>query len=130
MIRHLVATVLLAAVAVADWFAWLGWDQKRVEHPDGHTTGPYEAWQVVGLVVVLMLVGGVAAYRRYGLATTFGFTVGLTAAVSYDWSADDGSGLWVVGAGMVAVSTLVATGLAAAMISAITRRPPARGTGI
>lgn len=127
MIRHLVAAVLLTAVAAADWAVWLGWDQKYVEHSDGHVSGPYEAWQVVGLVAVLVIVGGVAAHLRYALAATFGITVGLTAAASYDWS-DDGSGLWLVGAAAVALGTLCATGAATAVISAVSRGVRARGT--
>ena len=49
------AGVLLAALAAlgtaAAYLIWLGWHASKDIHPDGSQTGPYEAWQVVGLVL-------------------------------------------------------------------------------
>ncbi|MEU0074916.1 hypothetical protein ABZ027_36095 [Streptomyces sp. NPDC006332] len=111
--------LLTAVVSVAAWAAWLGWDQHRDEHPDGSTTGPYEAWQVIGLVLTLLLPVCWAAYRRHFAAAVLGTTVGLTAAVGYDWS-DDSSGLWVVGVAMVMLGTLLATAAVSAVTASVT----------
>ncbi|MFF3289131.1 hypothetical protein [Streptomyces sp. NPDC003023] len=121
----LLAFLVSALVALAGWAAWLGWDQHRDVHPDGSTTGPYEAWQVIGLVLTLLVPVYWAASRRYYAAAVPGITVGLTSAAFYDWS-DDGSGLFLIGVGMVMVGSLAVTSAVTAVIVAVKRpRPPA-----
>ncbi|MET9699959.1 hypothetical protein ABZY31_23955 [Streptomyces sp. NPDC006529] len=127
-LSHLLATVVLAAGAMAAWAAWLGWDQHRDVHPDGATTGPYEAWQVIGLVLTLLVAVYWAASRGHVVAAALGPGIGLTAAAAYDWS-DDGSGLFVIGAGLVLVGTLVVAGGLALLIAARTRNGAAGRVG-
>ena len=62
---YLLATLVMAVVSLAMWAAWLGWDQHRDVQPDGSTTGPYEAWQVIGLVLTLLVPVYWAASRRH-----------------------------------------------------------------
>ncbi|MDT0609798.1 hypothetical protein [Streptomyces lancefieldiae] len=123
--HRLVSGVVAAVAASALWAAWLGWDQQRDVQPDGSTTGPYEVWQVVGLVLTLLVPVCWAAYRRHAVGAVLGVTAGLTAAAFYDWS-DDSSGLFVVGVGMVMVGALaVTTGVTAAvtgLIAAVGRK--------
>ncbi|MFD9453867.1 hypothetical protein ACFWBC_12335 [Streptomyces sp. NPDC059985] len=107
-VRELFVTLLLVVVAAALWAAWLGWDQERDVHPDGSTTGPYEAWQVIGLVLTLLVPVYWAASRQYVTAAVLGTSLGLAVAACYDWS-DDGSGLFVIGVGMVLIGSLVVT---------------------
>ncbi|MFD3942309.1 hypothetical protein [Streptomyces sp. NPDC058579] len=114
---------VLALVALAAWAAWLGWDQLRDVHPDGSTTGPYEAWQVIGLVLTLLVPVYWAASRRHVVGAVLGTTAGLTVAAFYDWS-DDGSGLFVIGVGTVTVGSLAATAALSAVIAAATRGRP------
>ncbi|MEU5979734.1 hypothetical protein [Streptomyces sp. NPDC047315] len=123
LIRHLLTTLALAGAAAAAWAAWLGWDQQRDQHADGYTTGPYEAWQVVGLVFTLLAPVYWAAARAYVPAAVLGTTAGLTVAAYYDWS-DDASGLFVIGVGMIMLGTLAATGLVSSLVS--TWKPRAR----
>lgn len=118
--------VLLAGVAVAMWASWLGWDQHRDVHPDGSTTGPYEAWQVAGLALGLLIPVCWAALRGHGRAAVLGISGGLTLAAAYDWS-DDASGLFVVGAGMVMLGSAAATGLVTLLTSTLHRA--VAGTG-
>ncbi|MFB7369565.1 hypothetical protein ACFC0D_06960 [Streptomyces sp. NPDC056222] len=117
------ATTLLplVLVPVAAWAAWLGWDQHRDVHPDGSVTGPYEAWQVIGLVLTLVAPVYWAASRHRIPGAVLGTTAGLTAAAFYDWS-DDSSGLFVIGVGMVMVGSLVGTYALSALAAAVTRR--------
>ncbi|MEW2396651.1 hypothetical protein [Streptomyces sp. NPDC046862] len=116
--RQLLSFLLLAAVTVGAWAAWLGWDQHRDVHPDGSTTGPYEAWQVIGLVLTLLAAVYWAASRRHIAACVLGTTAGLTAAAYYDWS-DDASGLYMVGVGMVMLGSLVATAVVSTVIASV-----------
>lgn len=111
-----------AVLSLAGWAGWLGWDQHRDVQPDGTTTGPYEAWQVIGLVLTLLVPVCWAAYRRHVAGAVLGTTGGLTVAAFYDWS-DDASGLFVVGVGMVMVGSLAVTaGLSAAVGAVIAPR--------
>lgn len=96
--------------------------------PDGSETGPYEAWQVIGLVLTLLAPVYWAASRRHIADAVIGTTAGLTVAASYDWS-DDASGLFVVGVGMVLVGSLIATTVASTVIAAATRESPDRPRG-
>lgn len=115
------AILVLAVMTLAVWAAWLGWDQHRDVHPDGSVTGPYEAWQVIGLVLTLLAPVYWAASRRYIAGAVLGVTVGLTVAAYYDWS-DDSSGLFMVGVVMIMMGSLVVTGVACAVIASVTRR--------
>ncbi|MDJ0386054.1 hypothetical protein [Streptomyces sp. G-G2] len=128
---RLAAVLVLAVVTSALWAAWLGWDQHRDVQPDGTTTGPYEAWQVIGLVLTLLAPAYWAVSRYGGAVYALGTTAGLTAAAGYDWS-DDSSGLFVVGVGLVMAGSLVATTVVSAVITAMTRgetRPGRTGPG-
>lgn len=118
---QLVATLVMAGVAAAMWAAWLGWDQLRDVHPDGSVSGPYEAWQVIGLVVTLLVPAYWAAAKRWFVAAVLGTTAGLTVAAFADWSADDGSGLFVIGVGMIAFGSM-AVGTAVAVVAAVRGR--------
>jgi hypothetical protein len=104
-----------AGVSLAVWAAWLGWDQHRDVHPDGTTTGPYEAWQVIGLVLTLLVPVCWAASRGYVAGAVLGTTLGLTVAAYYDWSGDS-SGLFMVGVALVMAGSLVLTAAVSAVI--------------
>ncbi|MER5929952.1 hypothetical protein [Streptomyces sp. NPDC002054] len=114
------APCLLFLIPVAAWAAWLGWDQHRDVQPDGSVTGPYEAWQVIGLVLTLLASVYWAASRGRIAEAVFATTAGLTAAVYYDWS-DDGSGLFMVGVGMVMMASLVTTFALSTLIASVKR---------
>ena len=116
-VPQLVSILLLAGVSLAVWAAWLGWDQHRDVHPDGTTTGPYEAWQVIGLVLILLAPVYWAASRRYLAGAVLGTTAGLTVAAYYDWS-DDSSGLFMVGVVLVMIGSLAVTAVVSAIASA------------
>ncbi|MEU6772313.1 hypothetical protein [Streptomyces sp. NPDC046759] len=117
-VAHVVSIVVLAGVSVAAWAAWLGWDQHRDVHADGSMTGPYQAWQVIGLVVTLLVPVCWAAHRRYFAGTVLGTTAGLTLAACLDWS-DDSSGLFMIGVGMVMIASLVVTVLVCAVTASL-----------
>ncbi|WP_327119034.1 hypothetical protein OG206_22935 [Streptomyces sp. NBC_01341] len=108
----------LAVIAAASWAGWLGWDQHRDVHPDGSTTGPYEAWQVIGLVLTLLVAVYWAASRGRVTAAVTGISVGLTAAAGYDWS-DDSSGLFAVGVTLILIGSLFVTTAVSLAVAAL-----------
>ncbi|MGC9378598.1 hypothetical protein [Streptomyces sp. MH13] len=120
-VPQLVSGLVLAGVTSALWAAWLGWDQRRDVHADGTTTGPYEAWQVIGLVLTLLVPVCWAATRRYFVGAVLGVTAGATVSASYDWS-DDASGLFAIGVGMVMVGSFAVTSALVAVIASRERR--------
>ncbi|MFE2163526.1 hypothetical protein ACFXB3_00335 [Streptomyces sp. NPDC059447] len=120
--------LLLFLVAVSAWAAWLGWDQHRDVQPDGSVTGPYEAWQVIGLVLTLSAAVTWAALRGHAGSAVLGITAGLTVACAYDWS-DDSSGLFALGVVMVMVGTFTATSALSALITHMTRDDGRHGRG-
>ncbi|MEV5434968.1 hypothetical protein AB0K80_02870 [Streptomyces sp. NPDC052682] len=113
-----------AVLAAALWAAWLGWDQQRDVHPDGSSTGPYEPWQVIGLVLTLLPPVCWAAARRHIPAAVFGTTAGLTVAAYYDWS-DDATGLFLIGVLLVMAGSLAATAAVSGVVACA--RPGRRG---
>ncbi|MER8029309.1 hypothetical protein ABTZ78_10140 [Streptomyces bauhiniae] len=116
---------LLPAVASAAlWAAWLGWDQHRDTHPDGSTTGPYEPWQVIGLVLTLLVPVCWGALRRHAQGAVVGTSAGLTIAAFYDWS-DDATGLFMVGVTLILLGSLAATGTVAAVLRSRSESRPA-----
>nr|WP_258318862.1 hypothetical protein [Streptomyces griseorubiginosus] len=117
-------TLVTAGVSMAAWAAWLGWDQHYDVQPDGTSTGPYEAWQVIGLVVTLLVAVYWAASRRHGGPAVLGTTTGLTLAAFLDWS-DDSTGQFMVGVMMVMMGSLTATALVTNVITSV-RRPSAQ----
>ncbi|MGW6848720.1 hypothetical protein ACWGCK_08160 [Streptomyces virginiae] len=118
----------LALTAAAAWAAWLGWDQHRDVQPDGTETGPYEAWQVIGLGLTLLVPVCWAAYRGLAVSAVAGVTTGLTCAAFYDWS-DDASGLFVIGVGMVMAGSLAVTAGVCALIGALKPKTPTARRG-
>lgn len=115
--------LVLAGVSVAAWAAWLGWDQHYDVRPDGSKSGPYEAWQVVGLVLTVLVPVCWAAVRGHSAAAVGGTTVGLTLAAYVDWS-DDASGLFMVGVGLVMVGSFVASAVVSAVVDVLRRDLP------
>ncbi|GAA3930263.1 hypothetical protein GCM10023085_09510 [Actinomadura viridis] len=126
--RHVRMAVAAALLTMLDWLVWLGWDQRYDVHPDGSVSGPYEAWQVIGFVLVLVVAAGPAAWRGHAVATLAGATAGMAVATTFDWS-DDASGLWLVGAFLMTAGTLVLGGVYVGLI-AFLRNQARRTSGL
>ncbi|MFI2754907.1 hypothetical protein ACGIF2_15865 [Cellulomonas sp. P22] len=117
--------LLTGAVTAVAYLALLGWDQVKTVTPDGSATGPYEAWQVVVLVLVLAGTAAVAGWHRRTWVATLTMTVVLTLCWSYDAAtdpADLNDGLWPVGALLVLIGTFVGAAVVAGVAAAVARR--------
>ncbi|MBO3094677.1 hypothetical protein [Cellulomonas dongxiuzhuiae] len=114
---------LVAVLTAACWFAWLGWDtQYRTDPVTGDVTGPYEAWQVVGCVVSLVVVTVLAVRALGGRRAVATVTVTFTAAWVATQAPRDESGLWLVGALLVLLGTAAGAGVVALVAGAGRRR--------
>lgn len=106
-------TFIIAALTTATWWI-LGRDTTRdIDPVTGDVTGPYEAPQVIACVVVLVGLVVIGALLLAVLAVSLPFT----AAWTIEASSTDDSGLWVVGAALVLIGTLVG----GTIVTAVTR---------
>ncbi|GAB3657699.1 hypothetical protein GCM10027589_17910 [Actinocorallia lasiicapitis] len=120
-IRAALTAVAVAAATAGAWALWLGWDQLRDTTPDGGSSGPYEPWQVVGLVLTLTAIVLTGIRRGVPWATVAAFTTALTVSAYVDWS-DDETGLFMVGVTMIAAVSLTISSFASLVLAP---RPPA-----
>lgn len=105
-ITFLAATVVAGLLVLVNWLVWLAWDQRRdIDPVTGDSTGPYEAWQVVGFVVVLIAVTMALARSGQRLAATVGNTLGVALCSWVDWS--EPSGLYLIGVCLATLATFV-----------------------
>lgn len=121
LLLQVLSFVLLAGAVAGAWAAWLGWDQERDEFGDIEAD-PYEAWQVGGLVLTVLVAVVVVAYVRHFVPAVLGSTTGLTFASFYDWS-DDASGLFAVGVALILMGTFVGSALVAVAVGALRGGP-------
>ncbi|MFG1885902.1 hypothetical protein [Micromonospora sp. NPDC049102] len=104
----LIGGLFLAVATVGVWLVWLGWDTGyTVDARTGATSGPYEAWPVIGCVLTLVLLAALAAWRLSPWLVAPVMTIAFTAAWSRQAASRDDSGLWVVGAVLVLIGMAV-----------------------
>lgn len=101
----------LALLTASCWWAWMAWDNSYQTDPAaGTTSGPYQAWQVIGCVVCLIALGVGATVRLPAWLVVPIMPIAFTAAWSWTAASADDSGLWAVGAMLVFVGMLAGTG--------------------
>lgn len=124
--RTLLGVLFLTAATVGAWLLWLGWDTEyTVDAQTGASSGPYEAWQVIGCVLTLVVLAALAGTRLSPWLVAPVMTVAFTAAWSWRAASADDSGLWAVGAILV----LVGMALGSTVVSLVARRVGRRFTG-
>ncbi|MEU4834290.1 hypothetical protein [Streptosporangium sp. NPDC023615] len=109
--------VILAAVSAVNYLAWLGWDRERDVAPDGTVSGPYETWQVAGLVIVLGILAVLAGRRGHPVIGTLAVAGVTWLSWSVDAALSDDSGLWLVGSLLLLPALLAGVGLVAFLAS-------------
>lgn len=117
----------LTAVTVVAYLALLGWDQAKTLDPaTQNETGPYDAWQVVALVVALAGAAFIAGRAGRFLAALVAIPVTLTLAFAVDAATDaTADGLWPIGAALVALGSAAGVALVAAVGQRFRQRHPA-----
>ncbi|GAB7038415.1 MULTISPECIES: hypothetical protein [Catenuloplanes] len=118
MIKNIGGAAALALLAVLTWWMWLGRDSGYRTDVNGNVTGPYEAWQVIGAGVTLLIVLIAALVLRvHPLIVPAVLTLAFTTAWTIHAAGTDDSGLFAVGALLL----LVGLGIASAVVTVGTR---------
>lgn len=121
--RQAAGTLAVAVLSALAWFAWMGWDsQYQVDPVTQVSSGPYEAWQVIGcgLSLLALFVAALLAGIRpllAGAALTLAFTAAWTATAA---RADD-TGLYVVGMMLVLGGLAMATTVVSLVVLGLRR---------
>lgn len=94
----------VVAVAAA-YLALLGWHaEKTLDPATGRETGPYEAWQVIGFVIVLGILAGIMGRAGKALLAIEVLPATVTVLFAIDAATgDNADGLWVVGSLLVLI---------------------------
>ncbi|WP_185149773.1 hypothetical protein [Arthrobacter crusticola] len=104
--RQWASVVLIALLSAGLWVGWFAWDTEYQFDPStGEMAGPYAIWQGVGAFLCGMVVAGFAhRLLRFGVAALV-----LPASFTLAWigtaAVGDVTGLWMVGAILVAFGT-------------------------
>ena len=105
------------------WAGWLAWDTEYDLDPVTDTTsGPYQPWQVIGCVLTLLAAAVVAGPAARPTVAAVVVTVPFTGAWAVSAALTDDSGLFVVGAVLVAAALCVGTWGVALLTGAVLRR--------
>lgn len=107
---RLTASAVLALLTASCWWVWMAWDHSyQIDPATGTTSGPYQAWQVIGCVVCLVALGVGATVHLAAWLVIPIMSIAFTAAWSWTAASADSTGLWGVGAMLVFVGMLAGT---------------------
>lgn len=113
--RSAQAGVSVLAGAVV-WAAWLGWDRTAsYDVVTGTVQSPYVTLQVLGCALTVGVVTAVLAARWSPVAAAAGSSVGFLACWTVDAASQDDSGLFVIGALLLAMGLAAGTAVSAAV---------------
>lgn len=103
----------MAVLSAASWFAWMGWDtQYQIDPVTGVSSGPYEAWQVIGCGLSLLVVfAGAVALRVRHWYVAAALVAAFTAAWIVTAAQQDDTGAYLFGAVLVAAGLAMATAI-------------------
>jgi hypothetical protein len=108
---QVVGVLVVAALSALLWYAWMGRDsQYQVDPVTQVASGPYEAWQVIGcgLSLLVLFIGALVAGVRPLLASA-ALTLAFTAAWTATAAPQDETGMYGVGVIMLLVGLTAAT---------------------
>jgi hypothetical protein len=128
-IRQIVGALVVAALSALQWYAWMAWDTEYQTDPVTQVaSGPYEAWQVAGCAVSLLVVFvGALLLGVRPLWASAALTLAFTAAWTATAAPEDSTGLYGVGMIMLLIGLAAATTTVSLVVAGLRRlRPPRR----
>ena len=121
--RPVIAALALAVVSGALWWVWFGWDTRRdVDPVTGASIGPYEWWQVCACVLSWAVLAWAGTEVLKPAAVILVMPAAFTASWILSAALTDDSGLWGIGAVLVAVGTLAGNALIVGFLRLLLRR--------
>ncbi|KNC18783.1 hypothetical protein AC792_10195 [Arthrobacter sp. RIT-PI-e] len=119
-LQQLLLVIVMVLLSAGLWYGWFAWDTEYyLDASTGEMAGPYRVWQGVGAFlcgIVVMIV----AYRTLHIGVAL---VVLPASFTLAWistaAADDVTGLWMVGAIMVAVGSFLGAAVLLSLTAAV-----------
>lgn len=119
---RLISIAALTLLTASCWLAWMAWDDSYYNDPaTGTTSGPYQAWQVIGCVLCLIALGVGATIRLAAPLVVAVMSVTFTAAWSVTAASRDETGLWIVGAMLIFVGMLCGATVISGLTTAVLR---------
>ena len=121
--RTLLGGLLLALATAGAWVAWLSWESGWTVDPQtGDMSGPYAVWQVAAAVLTLGVLAAVAGWWLNVWLVAIVMTVAFTVPWAVHAASTDDTGLWAVGAALVAIGTTIGTTLVGGAAGWLRRR--------
>lgn len=116
--------LLVAVITAIAYAALLGWDTGYQTDPvTGEISGPYQAWQVITLALV---IGALAAWAGWNdhlaLALLVIPTTLVIAFLVLTVRGQDETGLFIVGALLLLIGSAVGVGIAGGLAAGVARR--------
>ncbi|WP_247826119.1 hypothetical protein [Arthrobacter antioxidans] len=103
---------LIAVLSAALWYGWFAWDTEYYyDTTAGEMAGPYAIWQGIGAFLCSFVVVGLAYRLLHFVVALLVLPAAFTAAWISTAAATDMTGLWAVGAVLVAVGTTLGSAL-------------------
>lgn len=127
----MVAAMMVLGTLIA-YLAWLGWDQTKEHGVDGYLHGPYQWWQITGLVITVVALASIGGRLVHPLLPAFAISVVLTLSWSIDAATDPGmenDGLWPITSVQIAIGSFVGVYFVSAAAESWTRRSDRRPVG-
>lgn len=119
-------TAGVIALGAGLWLGWFAWDTGyQIDPATGAASGPYEPWQVIGCVFSWVALGWIANKLLAPAIVILAMPAGFTGAFAVTVGTSDYTGLWMIGAILIAFGTLAGTVLLVAALN--WRRPIAAG---
>lgn len=104
----------------ANVIGWLGWHRPKYFGSDGYLHGPYQRWQIVGLVLALGLIAVVVGWRGRPRVAVVTITLVMTVSFFVQGATDPRSdGLFPVGSALVALGTYTFVAIVAGAANAL-----------
>jgi len=115
--------ITLAVLSAGLWWAWFGWDTQRdIDPVTGSSSGPYEWWQVRSCLISWALLAWAGTEVLKPAAVILIMPVAFTASWILSAALTDDSGLWAIGAVLVAVGTLAGNALFVGLLHLLFRK--------
>jgi hypothetical protein len=100
--------LILAAATAGAWWAWLSWESGWTVDPEtGAASGPYAVRQVAAAVLTLVALAVAGGWWLNTWLVASVMTVAFTVPWAAHAAAGDDSGLWAIGAALVAIGTAI-----------------------